>query len=68
MIPNAVLMKKQLFQLVSIRMVVCAILSGAVAIVMAFMGFKYYALVTQSVLSALINFVWNMHKQFKNEN
>lgn len=61
MIPNAVLMKKQLFQLVSIRMVVCAILSGAVAIVMAFMGFKYYALVTQSVLSALINFVWNMH-------
>ncbi len=59
MIPNALIMKEKRFGSVAIRNVVTAVISYAVAVMLAFLGFKYYALVFQSIISAVVFFVWN---------
>lgn len=61
MIPNALLLKEKKFLKVGIRMIVAVTVSGAVAIILAYCGAKYYALVIQSILSAFITFIWNYH-------
>lgn len=60
MIPNAILMKEKRFMTVAIRNIITTLLTGGVTIALAFIGFKYYALVLQSVTSAFILFLWNM--------
>lgn len=60
MIPNAVLMKNKKFVTVAIRNIISTLVTGGVTILLAFIGFKYYALVLQSVTSAFILFLWNM--------
>ncbi len=60
MVPNALLMKRKLFMLAGLRKVVANIVSYVVAIVMAYLGFSYYAIVFQSVSSALVIFLWNL--------
>lgn len=60
MVPNACLMREHRFDLVSFRMIICALFSGLVAIVMALCGFKYYSLVAQSIISAFAQFIWNL--------
>ena len=59
MIPNALLLREKEFLKVGIRMIVATAASGLVAIILAFCGAKYYALVIQSILNAIINFLWN---------
>ena len=59
MIPNSLLLKEQKFFNVGIRMIVSSVASGVVAIILAFLGWKYYALVCQSILLAAIQFLWN---------
>ena len=59
MIPNSILLKEQRFFDVGIRMIVSSIGSGVIAIVLALLGWKYYALVWQSILLAAIQFIWN---------
>lgn len=59
MIPEAVLMRNHRFNLVSVRTVVCAIVSGVIAIIMAFLGFKHYALVAQSIIAGALQYIWN---------
>lgn len=61
MIPNALLLREKEFLRVGIRMIVATAASGLVAIILAFCGAKYYALVIQSILNAFITFVWNYH-------
>lgn len=61
MIPNALLLREKEFLKVGIRMIVATAASGLVAIILAFCGAKYYALVIQSILNAFITFVWNYH-------
>lgn len=60
LIPNAKLMKSKQFLLVAIRTVVSCIVGYIFAIVIAFLGGKYYAIAMQSILTALFNFVWNL--------
>ena len=60
MVPNACLMRDHKFNLVSVRMIICAVVSGLIAICMALCNFKYYSLVAQSVISAFLQFVWNL--------
>lgn len=61
MIPNAVLMREKRFILVAVRTVGVGIVTYALTIVMAMMGFSYYALVWQAVFSSAITFFWNQH-------
>lgn len=60
MIPNAVMLKEQRFVEVGALTIVSAVGSGILGIVLALCGWKYYALVMQSVFSAMIPFVWNL--------
>lgn len=61
MIPDAILRREQKFLMIGIRMIVSTAVSGIVAVVLAFMGAKYYALVIQSILNAVIQFIWNFN-------
>ena len=59
MIPNAILMKEQEFSKVTVRNIIVPIITNIVAIILAFIGFKYYALAVQSVIAAFMTFLWN---------
>lgn len=68
MIPNAILMKNKRFITVAVRNIVTTLITGGVTILLAFLGFKYYALVFQSVTSSFIIFLWNLkgvHLKFR---
>lgn len=58
-IPNALLYKDKQFIKIAIRNIVVFVFSYGVAILSAFMGAKYYALVFQAVLASFLTFVWN---------
>jgi PST family polysaccharide transporter len=60
MIPNAVLLKDKRFLLVGVRLIIITLAAYGFAIVLALLGFKYYALAIQSVLSALFTLIWNI--------
>jgi len=59
MVPNGVLLRERRFAAVSSRLVIASIASGALAIVLAWMGFGCYALVWQAVASAAVVLAWN---------
>lgn len=60
MVPNGLLLKDKRFDLVGIRLVICTLVVGVLTIVMALMGMGCYALVLNSVLTALFVLVWNL--------
>lgn len=67
MIPNALMMKNKQFLRVAIRNVVIPVITSILAVFMAVMGWKYYALVMQSLLTNIITYVWNaatVHKYY----
>lgn len=64
MIPNALLLKERKFVLTGIRMIIATIVSGIIALVLASMGWKYYALVAQSIISIFIQFIWNFKSTY----
>ena len=59
MIPNAVMLKRKQFKSIAFRTIISSISASLLTIVMAFKGWGVYALVLQSVFSALFIFVWN---------
>lgn len=61
MVPNAKLLKDKKFVRVGVRTVVVTLVSYSITIVLALIGFKYYALVIQSILQALFTFLWNLY-------
>lgn len=60
MVPNALLMKEKRFMMAGVRKVVANIISYVTAIILAYLGFSYYAIVFQSVSSAVVIFLWNL--------
>lgn len=60
MVPNGILLKQLKFVSVGLRLVVASIVSGAVAVALAFWGFGTYALVLQVVISSAVVFIWNI--------
>ncbi len=58
-IPHSLLLKQKRFMLIGVRMVVVTIVSYSVAIILAAMGYKYYALVWQAIVFAVVSFFWN---------
>ncbi|MCI8888285.1 MAG: lipopolysaccharide biosynthesis protein [Hungatella sp.] len=59
MVPNALMMKEQRFIEVGIRNYITTFVCGILVIILAVWGFSYYSLVVQSMLQALILFIWN---------
>lgn len=59
MIPNAILYKSKEFKKLGLRSIVIALISSVLTIALALLGFKYYAIVLNSVISALLAFIWN---------
>ena len=57
-IPNALFMKEKRFLLVGVVNVFAAVAGGVAAIVMALFGFGVYALVMQTLITALASFAW----------
>lgn len=60
MVPSGLMLKERRFDAIGIRLVAATVVSGAVAIGLAFAGAGCYALVAQSGLSALIVLAWNL--------
>lgn len=58
-VPNGILMRDKKFFTIGIRQIIVSVVVSAVAIVFALLGFKYYALVFNSIVTAILNFVWN---------
>ncbi len=59
MVPNGVMNRDKRFLSIAIRTVVSYAVAAAVAIVLAHFGWRYYAIVMQTILSALLVFIWN---------
>lgn len=58
-VPNALLLKNQQFKTLGVRLVVISIISAIPTIILAQIGFKYYAIVFHSILVALLTYIWN---------
>lgn len=58
-VPNGIMNRRKKFKDISLRIVITYMLSAIFAIVLAFLGWKYYALVMQSIITATITFFWN---------
>lgn len=59
MVPNALLYKEQRFMEIGVRTLATGIVSGGITVILAVIGFSYYAVVINSVLQAVLVFVWN---------
>lgn len=58
-VPHSYLLKQKKFVSIGLRMVIVTIVSYGAAIVFAYFGYKYYALVWQAIIFALLSFAWN---------
>jgi PST family polysaccharide transporter len=58
-IPNAVLLREKRFFFVGIRLIIITIITSCITVILALKGFKYYAIVLQSVLSAFSTWLLN---------
>lgn len=59
MIPNGILNRDKKFVTIAVRTVIVYVISAVITIVLAFIGFRYYALVIQAILSSFLTFIWN---------
>lgn len=56
-VPNNLLLRDKQFKIVGISALISNIISGGITIVLAYEGFSYYALVFNSIIQSLINFL-----------
>lgn len=59
MVPNGLLLRRQLFIAVGVRLVVTSAVGGMVGVLLALQGAGVYALIANSVVQAFLNFAWN---------
>lgn len=59
MVPNGIMNRNKEFKKLAFRAVLVYTGSAVVTIILAFYGFRYYALAFQSILTAVLTFVWN---------
>ena len=57
LVPNALLLKSGEFLAVAFRTIIVNICVGIITVVLAFLGFKYYALILNSIFVALFTFI-----------
>lgn len=56
-VPNGILLKNKKFELIGVASVLSSLISGVVAVLFAFHSFGVYALIINSVLQSLLNFL-----------
>ena len=56
-VPNALILKKLRFKEIGIVRVIVSIIGGVVAIILAYLGFSYYALIVNSILTGFLIFI-----------
>lgn len=61
-VPKAVIQKNRDFKTVNQILVFTGIIKGIVSIILAFLGFKYYAIVLGSLVQAIMNFIFYYNK------
>lgn len=59
MIPNAIMLKEKRFKSITFRTITASVVASLLTIALAFKGLGVYALVLQSVFTALFIFLWN---------
>ncbi|GBG04995.1 lipopolysaccharide biosynthesis protein [Lactobacillus rodentium] len=59
MVPNGILNREKKFGTIAVRTVAVYVISVVITIGLAYYGWKYYALVAQAILVAVLTFVWN---------
>lgn len=59
-VPDALLIKAYRFKFINIRLIVVSIFVSIPTIFLAYLGLKYYVIVINSILVALITFIWNL--------
>lgn len=60
-IPSALMLKSEKFKTVATRMIISSGISGVAAVIVAWAGGKYYALVIQNILLISIQLIWNIY-------
>lgn len=60
MVPNGLLLKEKRFPAIGLRLVVCNVVVGVAVVLLALAGAGAFAIVLQSVLTALFVLVWNL--------
>lgn len=60
MVPNGLLLREKKFALIGLRLVVCNIVVGGIVVMLALFGLGAFAIVLQSVLTALFVLAWNL--------
>ncbi len=58
-IPNGILNRNKEFKKIALRTVIVYMISAVIAIILAFCGFRFYALVFQNIISSIAIFLWN---------
>lgn len=61
-VPNALLLKEKKFLTIGVRTIITSLVSSLFAIIFAFLGLKYYALVFQTILMRTVTYFWNKRK------
>lgn len=59
MVPNGIMNREKKFGSIAFRTIVANIIAAIIAIYLAINGWRYYAIVMQTISSAFIIFVWN---------
>lgn len=62
MVPNGIVNREKQFVSIAFRTVTACVLASIVAIIAAFCGWRYYAIVFQTILTSCIIFGWNCIK------
>lgn len=60
-VPDAVIRREELFKKAAIRAFVVSVIGFIVALIMAVLGFKYYALLGQTITTSILTYLWNNH-------
>lgn len=60
MVPNGILNCNKKFTSIAVRTVVVYVGSAIITIFLAYVGFRYYALAIQAILTSFFTFVWNI--------
>jgi PST family polysaccharide transporter len=60
-VPNCLQLKNKQFKIVAISNLVSNLIAGIITIILAYRGFSYYALVINSIVQAMLNFVILFH-------
>lgn len=61
MVPNGIMNREKRFVMIAKRTVIVYVIGAIVAIILAVVGFGFYSLVVQSILTATMTFLWNIN-------